>query len=72
MKEYTTDAVANRDEPIPVIAILPEDGGSSDREVGGRELKKKPSSSRLKDKIHDVIVGKSEFGNSLQDRLFSK
>lgn len=72
MKEYTTDAVANREEPIPAIAILPEGGGSSDRESGGEGLKKIPSNSRLRDKIHDAITGKSESGNSLPDRLISK
>ena len=77
MDEYTADAFANRDEPVPAIAVsggLDLGDGSSDNndhsDSKRERLKKQLSGSRLKEKMHDV--GKHESGASLQDRLFSK
>ena len=73
MDEYTADAFANREEPIPVIAVG-NDGLPSDHK-GKRERLKESlggTSSKLKDKLHEHGSGSKEYGYSLQDRLFTK
>ncbi|KAL2038207.1 hypothetical protein N7G274_009155 [Stereocaulon virgatum] len=73
MDEYTADAFANREEPIPVIAVG-NDSLSSDHRGKREILKEKISgtSSKLKDKLHEHGSGSKEYGSSLQDRLFTK
>lgn len=76
MDEYTADALVNRDEPVPVIAVSGNHdlfGTSSDNEQSGSKrerLKESLSGSRLRDKMHGV--GRPDARASLQDRLFSK
>ena len=75
MDEYTTDAFANRDEPIPVINVSGNNGtpgGSSDSESKRSRLKNLLPSPKLKQKIQDATAGTGESGHSLQDRLFAK
>ncbi|KAL9114401.1 MAG: hypothetical protein Q9227_001482 [Pyrenula ochraceoflavens] len=79
MDEYTADAFANRDEPLPLISVAPDDAASatSDQELerNGRrdKLRKKLSGSHLKEKIQqhaDSYQEKAQGSPSLQDRLF--
>ena len=74
MEEYTADAFANRDEPIPVIALPGSDGTSSDPKGKRERLKESLNSSKdkLKDKLQDASSGSKDYGYSLQDRLFAK
>ena len=71
MVEYT-DAVVNRDEPIPVIQLPGRDAASSDSDSKRQRIKDTLSGSKLKHKLQDAALGKSESNNSLQDRLFAK
>ena len=74
MDEFTADAFVNREEPIPVIAVPGNDAPSSEpkgkRERFNETLK--GTSSKLKDKLHEHGQGSKEYGQSLQDRLFTK
>ena len=83
MDEYTADAFANRDEPVPLLTINPSDVelSASDVESEGQRqrLKKSLSPSRLRDKATEKAVAQGEKGEltpdvklSLQDRLFSR
>lgn len=77
MDEYTADAFANRDEPLPVLTITPEPGnGSQESDNSSRaKIRKTLSASRLKERIQDAgsgAPGRSDGHQSLQDRLFSK
>ena len=82
MEDYTTDAFANRDEPIPLISVTADDllDSSSDAEVAGKRarLKNKLSASRLKDKARGYAASQAEKldtspgSSSIQDRLFAK
>ena len=85
MDEYTAEAFANRDEPIPVIAFPGSEGGSSSdtppaASKSASKLRTSLSPSRLKEKLPDVAFSSAsngEAGNapaspSLQDRLFAK
>ena len=74
MEECTADAFVNREEPIPVIALLGSDNPSSDPKGKRERLKDSLSSSRdkLKDKLQDTGTGSKDYGYSLQDRLFTK
>ena len=74
MDEFTADAFVNREEPIPVIAAAGNEAPSSDPK-GKRERFNETlrgTSSKLKDKLHEHGPGSKEYGQSLQDRLFTK
>ena len=76
MADHNSDAVVNRDEPLPILLAPGSDSVSSDSPSRTERLKHSLSASKLKDKLHDVAVGskKSDLPQSqpLQDRLFSK
>jgi hypothetical protein len=79
MDEFTVDAFANRDEPIPVVSIPTNDGAaeqerSSTSPAGAREkLKSKLSINKDKHGAHGNDDGQNgTSGLSLQDRLFAK
>ena len=75
MQEYTADALVNREEPIPIIAISGSDSPSSDPKGKRERLKESLSGSkdRLKEKLHDATgSGSKDYGYSLQDRLFAR
>lgn len=88
MDEYTTDAFANRDSPVPFLSVTLSDVDASssdaepgkDRESKRHRLRRSLSPSRLKERIYDLSVAhaekvdslKSEGSLSLQDRLFAK
>lgn len=74
MEDYAADAFANREEPIPVIAISGSDSPSSDHKGKRDRLKESLSSSKdkLKEKLHETSLGSKDYGYSLQDRLFAK
>ena len=66
-------AIANRDEPVPVIAVSGIDGASSDGDGKRDRPKRAVLGSKLKDKLQDVAGANfGDSGHSLQDRLFSK
>ncbi|KAK5053108.1 hypothetical protein LTR84_002082 [Exophiala bonariae] len=83
MDEYTAEVFANRDEPVPLIAVSQSDidTSSSEPEPTSRRsrLKRSLSPSRLKTKGQEFAAAqldKSQLSpgtkGSLQDRLFSK
>ena len=77
MDEYTADAFANRDEPLPVLTITPEQDNATQVEGNGSraKIRKTFSASRLKERIQDASSGhaeRTEGHSSLQDRLFAK
>lgn len=75
MDEYTADALVNREEPIPIIAVSGSDSTSSDPKGKRERLKESFSGSKdkLKERLHDAAgSGSKDYGYSLQDRLFSK
>ena len=82
MDEYTADAFANRDEPVPLLTVTLSDAEESLSKVdkfSKRDKLKRPfSSSKLKAKPQDgndahIDQTDSTSGNaSLQDRLFAK
>ena len=82
MDEYTADAFANRDEPIPLISVTADDlvGSSSEADTPGKRarLKKTLSGSRLRDKARPHAAAQVEKldsspgSASIQDRLFAK
>ena len=74
MDEFTADAFVNREEPIPVIAFAGTDAPSSEPKGKRERLNDtlKGTSSKLKDKLHEHGAGSKEYGQSLQDRLFTK
>lgn len=85
MDDRTEDALVNRNEAVPVIAVAGNDSSSSDLPKGKRERLKESLSgsalkeslagttSKLKDKLHETSSGSSkDYGYSLQDRLFTK
>lgn len=72
MDEFTADTFVNRDEPIPAISVLGNDGTPSDSESKRERLRKNLSSSKLKEKLQHVGAGKTDSGSSIQDRLFAK
>lgn len=75
MDEYTADAFANRDEPIPAISTSgTTDTQPPDASKGKRERLKDTSKDKLKNKLHveDGSSGSNVHGYSLQDRLFTK
>ena len=75
MDEYTADALVNRQEPIPVIALSGSDSPSSDPKGKRDRLKESLTGSKdkLKEKLYDATgSGSKEYGYSLQDRFFAK
>ncbi|MCJ1390578.1 hypothetical protein MMC18_003438 [Xylographa bjoerkii] len=66
------EVVANRDEPIPVLAVSGSGGVSSDGESKTDRLKKSLPASRLTDKLLNAGASLSDSGHSIQDRLFAK
>jgi hypothetical protein len=81
MDEYTEGAFANRDEPLPLVAVPPSDrdASSSEADATSRRQKIKNSLSPLKSMGKDFLTAQLEKNApspggrlSLQDRLFSK
>lgn len=85
MDEYTADAFANRDEPVPLIAISHSDvEASSKADAVSRterlERSRSPSQSKAKDQElpaaqleqNEASPGGGAGRVSLQGRLFSK
>lgn len=83
MDEYTIEVFANRDEPVPLIAVSQSDldASSSEAESISRRsrIKRSLSSSRLKTKGQELAAAQLDKNQpspgtkgSLQDRLFSK
>ncbi|KAI9802641.1 MAG: hypothetical protein M1825_002663 [Sarcosagium campestre] len=66
MDEFTSEAFANRDDPIPIISVSDHEEDLQD--VEGHSSKRQ----RLKDKLQNVGERKPESGGSIQDRLFAK
>ncbi|EXJ57794.1 uncharacterized protein A1O5_12352 [Cladophialophora psammophila CBS 110553] len=85
MDEYTAEAFANRDEPLPLIAGSPGDvdGSSSEADIASQRQKSKRARppSRLNTQLQESATSPPERNEatplsggrmSLQDRLFSK
>ena len=79
MDEFTQDAFANREEPVPLLTVTgTEDGGSSsevEKDSKRKRLRKKLSASRIKEAARSLGADKAEKldgSPSLQDRLFAK
>lgn len=78
MDEYTADAIVNRDEPIPVLAVTASDHGSaSETEKSSKRDKLKQSASRVKAIAQELGAEQAQKlqnsgATSLQDRLFAK
>ena len=84
MDEYTADAFANRDEPVPLLTINPSDIelSASDAESEGRRrrrITKSLSPNRLREKAIDRANAQAEKAEltpevklSIQDRLFAR
>jgi hypothetical protein len=80
MDEFSENAFANRDDPLPIISKNLAESASEDEgevELGGQEgkrrgLRKHLSKSNIKDKIRKATGKTSETGISMQDRLLEK
>ena len=77
MDEYTADAFANRDEPIPLFTVTASDAGSaSDSEKTSKHDGLRKSASRIRRwlKIWEPSKpkGQNNGTSSIQDRLFAK
>jgi hypothetical protein len=88
MDEYTADAFANRDEPVPLLAVDTDSPTPSPAEADpaattsrSQKIKGSLSASRWKAKTQDFVAGqlgeRQEVSSpgakaSLQERLFSK
>ena len=83
MDEYTAEAFANRDDPVPLISVTHSDAEGSSSEVDKRgqrdRLKQSLSASKLRSKAQDLkekhlekVEDASDASLSLQDRLFAK
>lgn len=83
MDEYTADAFANRDEPVPLLTVTYSDAeaSSSEAEKEGKtqKLKRSLSPARLKEKAQDLKESHAEKieqappgSLSIQDRLFAR
>lgn len=81
MDEFTHDAFANRDEPVPLLVVPGSDDDISISDAESIEssasrssrIRRRVSPSRLKEKAHERQAERIEEGKlSLQDRLFSK
>jgi hypothetical protein len=75
MDEFTVDAFVNRDEPIPVVVLDPQDDASeeadasSDERRGGRL---RQHGRNIKENIKKAQEKASDRGSSMQDRLLEK
>ena len=81
MDEYTADTFANREEPIPFVAVPQNEADSSSPNSERRrdKMKRYLSATNMKNKTQDMIASQLDEsrikpGNSisLQDRVFSK
>lgn len=83
MDEYTADAFANREEPLPSLTVSLTDVelSASDAESNGRRqrIRKSLSPSRLRDEASEYTAAQAEKASlspdvklSIQDRLFSR
>ena len=76
MADQNSDAIVNRDEPLPILRAPGSESVSSDSPSRTERVKHSLSASKLKDKLQDVAVGSkrsdSPQSQPLQDRLFSK
>lgn len=83
MDEYTVDAFANRDEPVPLLTVSHSDVelSASDVESDGKgsRMRKPLSPSRLREKAADYASSQAEKIDpnpdvklSIQDRLFAR
>ena len=78
MDEYTADAFANRDEPVPLLTVTgSDDGFASEAEKMRKRDKIKKSAARMKEIAQDLGVEhvqrlQSSSSSSFQDRLFAK
>lgn len=83
MDEFTADAFANRDEPIPLLSVPYSDidtsSSEAERDSGRKRLKKSLSPSHLREKargisneIDEKAANSGEGKLSIQDRLFAK
>jgi hypothetical protein len=78
MDEYTADAFANRDEPIPLFTVTGSDVGSaSDSEKISKHDRFRKSTSRMRAMAQDLGAEQvqrlqNNGTSSIQDRLFAK
>ena len=78
MDEYTADAFANRDEPIPLFTVTGSDVGSaSDSEKPSKHDRLRKSASRMRAMAQDLGAEQAQRlqnngTSSIQDRLFAK
>lgn len=84
MEEYTPDAFANREDPLPLLTVTADDDGASSSEAEQRKrtstrdvLRQALSASTIKEIAQDLGSEhaqrlESAGSLSLQDRLFSK
>jgi hypothetical protein len=78
MDEYTADAFANRDEPIPLFTVTGSDPGSaSDSEKTSKRDGLRKSASRMRAMAQDFGAEQAQRlqnngTSSIQDRLFAK
>ena len=78
MDEYTADAFANRDEPIPLFAVTASDVGSaSDSEKTSKRGGFRKSASRMRAMAQDLGAEQAQRLqnneiSSIHDRLFAK
>ena len=78
MDEYTADAFANRDEPIPLLTVTgSDDGSASEAEKSGKRERLRKSASRIKAMAQELGAEQAQRTQnsgtpSIQDRLFAK
>ena len=78
MDEYTADAFANRDEPIPLFTVTASDVGSaSDPEKTSKRDALRKSASRVRAMAQDLGAEQAQRLqnneiSSIHDRLFAK
>jgi hypothetical protein len=75
MEEYSPDAFANRDEPIPVISFGGKDNFLDNEEQDADSTGDKSGKgirSGLRDRARKLAGRTSEKGLSMQDRLLEK
>lgn len=77
VEEYSSDAFANRDSPIPVIRFDHHDGQydheeDAEGEGGVKHARERSARSRFGDKARKMAGRATEKGSSMQDRLLEK
>ena len=74
-QDVESQAIVNRGEPIPVVAVSGPSGEAPTSSATKSPIKRgtlKESTEKLKEKLHDVKPSrKAEEQTSIQDRLFS-